>query len=153
MACTPVLTLSPPCTLYIYFLGSSIIMCWTKIWHIYFQQVHCNGLSPLWIVRWFLNLLNIQKVKCFLCLMAWDGLPSSSAEFLPPGALHLTLGEFVPPLQSWIIFSLWPHSTLLLICIWPLLLTQSTWVLDMLPFCKYCTILCVIGWMQWAIIN
>ena len=27
-----------------------------------------------------------KKVKCFLCLMVWDGLPSSQAEFLPPEA-------------------------------------------------------------------
>ena len=80
-------TSHPKSTLYTFykFSGSSI-MCWVKIWHIYFNRsiamvsVHCE----LW--GDFSTHWKYKKAKCFLCLMAQDRLPSLRAEFLPLGA-------------------------------------------------------------------
>ena len=88
-------TSHPKSTMYTFykFSGSLIMTCWAKIRHIYFNRsitmvsLHC-GFWGDWSTCW-----KFKKVKCFLCLMAQDGLPSSQADFLPPGASHPYSGE------------------------------------------------------------
>ena len=82
-------------------------------------SLHCVFWDE-WLTCW-----KFKKAKCFLCLMAWDGLPSLWAEFLPPRASHPDSGEFVLPPWSWILFILQLHSTLWLIHNWPGLLTET----------------------------
>ena len=65
-------------------------MTWTALSKPY------NGLN-----QWYQYLLKVQKkVKCFQCLMAWDGFPSSQAEFLHPRALDMNSFYFVAMFKS-----------------------------------------------------
>ena len=83
-------TSHPELTLYpIYNFSVSYIRCINKkldthtstgyIAMVSLQYVFWDDLSTSW---------KFKKAKCFLCLMVWDGLLSSWAEFLPPGASH-----------------------------------------------------------------
>ena len=67
--------------------------CWAKIRHIYFNRSIAMVSLHCWFWGDWSTCWKFKKVKCFLCLMVQDGLPSSQAEFLPPGASHPYSGE------------------------------------------------------------
>ena len=140
LPCTPLLTLSPPCTLY--------IISRYLWWHV--VKKHSTHILQWVTLQWSLSTVNFEmisqpvehskKVKCFLCLIAWDGLPSLQESFclwVPPTP---TPEEFIPASSSWILFILWPRSTLSLNHNWHGLVTEANKQSLVMLNCKTCPV-------------